>query len=142
MDNDKKNEFPEVPIIGVIVVALMIFLVVLATVTIWLAVFPGPVKEPGIYWDYPEGNNGEKVSCPVDRVMDQVPVIFRFTSLDNTSKYYLVYFTMKDTVNIAVFENVSERYVIIQAEEETYFLMRDDGEIVIRIFIKPELPEG
>jgi len=105
-------------------------------VILWCLLFPDPGIIENNYW---QCFDDEQLSMSKE-VFEGSPITMKFTNLSSASSYYLVYFTFRDTVNVASFENVTEKIIVMEAIEQQYFLMRltnDETKIVIAIWINP-----
>lgn len=113
-----------------------VLIILFGTIFVYMIFFPDPGIQENNYW---QCFDNEQLSMS-EEAFEGTPITMKFTNLSSASSYYLVYFTMRDTVNVANFENVTEKIIIIEALEQMYFLMRltnDETEIVMVIWINP-----
>lgn len=120
-------------------IGLAIVLTMIAGMILYCFLFPRVTLEPGITWEKTSENEGEDMETTCNNVFEGQVFPLKFVNLNQSHDYYLVYFTLKDTVTLASFKNVTEQYIMMRAEEQTYYLMRDDAKIVIILNIIPVL---
>lgn len=116
--------------------ALIVIIAGIAALVLYCLLFPNQGIEEGNYW-----------KCFDNEQLDMSKEVFagtlltmKFFNLSREYTYHLVYFTARDTINVASFEDVTEYVLVIEAEQQTYHLLRwtkEDLKMVIVIWINP-----
>jgi len=138
-NNDKTKEKNAKNAISIF---MTLVLIVLISVMILYVIIP---KGPDIISDnnYCQYFDQERIDMP-DQVFEGTPMTLKFFNLSTECEYYLLYFTIDDTITVANFANVNSTILVLEATQQQYYLIREKPEmctnntkIVMLIWINP-----
>lgn len=121
-------------------IGIIVLMVIAIGFSLMFIFTPRPPPEPAITVKY-FGDYGEQLTVGTTQVFEGTPLTIHLINLDNNSCYFFFIPGMENESSVKI-EYKKEQVVTLQATSVNWLLLRDDGHLILALYINPMRARG